>query len=438
MIRRGTMKNLLFILLVLSLGVLSPGCHSQIPYEAEESPHSIKVGILHSLTGTMAFSEKPLVDAALLAIDEINAAGGILGKEVVPVIIDGESNRDTFAIEAERLILVEKVKAVFGCWTSACRRTVKPIFEKRRHLLFYPVQYEGLEQSPNIVYTGSAPNQQIIPAVKWSFDHLGESFFLVGSDYVFPKIANLIIKDLITSLGGEVVGEEYIPLGSNETSEVIKKIVEAQPQVILNTINGDSNRAFFRDLQKAGIKPEAIPTVSFSIAEHELRKMGIANMVGNYAAWNYFQSLDSKENKNFVSKFKEKYGAGRVVDDPMEAEYFSVILWAQAVRNAGSADPEFVLNAIKRQSLIAPEGYVYIDPENLHTWKHIRIGKIRTDGLFDIVWSSEEPVRPVPYPIYRSVSAWNHILNSLYLGWGENWANPGESKNQRSSSHENF
>jgi urea transport system substrate-binding protein len=241
----------------------------------------IKVGILHSLTGTMAISEKSVVEATLMAIEEINQRGGVLGRKIKPIVVDGRSDWPTFAKEAERLITQGKVSVVFGCWTSASRKTVKPIFEKHNHLLFYPVQYEGIEQSPNIIYTGAAPNQQIIPAVNWSIENLGKRFFLIGSDYVFPRMANTIIKDYITALGGYVLGEEYILLGSSDVNKIVQKITQARPDVILNTINGDSNVAFFRELRKAGIKPDNIPTMSFSISEAELSILGTEHMVGD-------------------------------------------------------------------------------------------------------------------------------------------------------------
>ncbi len=383
----------------------------------------IKVGILHSLTGTMAISEKPVVDSTLMAIEEINSQGGILGRLIEPVVVDGRSDWPTFAEEAERLIVEEKVSVVFGCWTSASRKTVKPVFEKYNHLLFYPVQYEGLEHSKNIIYTGAAPNQQIIPAIKWCFDNLGHRFFLVGSDYVFPRTANEIIKDILAVLEGEVLGEEYIRLGSDDVDDVVQKIRRTQPDVILNTINGDSNIHFFKRLGEAGITSEKVPTMSFSIAEDELRVMGAEHMVGNYASWNYFQCLDTNENVAFVEKFKEKYGSHRVTDDPMEAGYFGVKLWAQAVRDAGNDDVNKVRKAVRNQSYSAPEGMVYVDSENNHVWKTVRIGVIRDDGQFNIVWSSEKPIRPVPYPAYRSKSQWHGFLQYLYESWGSKWAN---------------
>jgi len=394
--------------------------------ERSMSGPPIKVGILHSFSGTMAISESSVADATLLAIEEINERGGILGRKVEAIVVDGRSDWPTFAEQAERLITEEEVSVVFGCWTSASRRTVRPIFEKHNNLLFYPVQYEGLEESQNIIYTGAAPNQQIIPAVKWCFDNLGTKFFLVASDYVFPRSANAIIKDQLTALGGELAGEEYVLLGSSEVEEVIQNIIDTQPDVILNTINGDSNVSFFRGLRKAGVTPDKIPTMSFSIAEDELRTLGVEDMIGDYACWNYFQSIDTKANNDFVRRFKEKYGSYRVTDDPMEAGYIGVHLWAQAVNEAGTDDPSQVREALRDQTFDAPQGLVSVDPQNGHLWKTVRVARIREDGQFDIVWDSKKPVQPVPYPPTRSKSEWNEFLQILYEGWGQTWANPGK------------
>ncbi|MEL6546690.1 MAG: urea ABC transporter substrate-binding protein, partial [Myxococcota bacterium] len=325
-------------------------CESSAP-GADPTPVAnapIKVGILHSLSGTMAISEKPVVDATLLAIEEVNEKGGVNGRKLEAVIADGKSDWPTFAKEAQRLISEENVSVIFGCWTSASRKTVKPVFERLDHLLFYPVQYEGLEQSPNIVYTGAAPNQQIIPAVKWSFDNLGKKFFLVGSDYVFPRTANAIIRDQLAALGGEIVGEEYLLLGSKDVQSVVDAVVAAKPDVILNTINGDSNVAFYKALRKAGVSPKDVPSMSFSIAEPELQSMNVSSMIGEYTAWNYFQSAKGDANASFVRKFKEKYGADRVTSDPLEAAYFGVHLWAQAAGAAKSPAPADVRRAITK------------------------------------------------------------------------------------------
>lgn len=391
-------------------------------------PLPIRVGVLHSFSGTMSISEKSVADATLMAIEEVNAKGGVLGRAVEPVVADGKSDADTFARELARLVEKEKVVTVFGCWTSSSRRTVRPVVERLKSLLVYPVQYEGLESSPNIVYTGAAPNQQIIPSVKWSMDHLGRTFFLVGSDYVFPRTANAIIRDQVTALRGDVLGEEYVLLGSHDVDALVAKIKSARPKVVLNTINGDTNVAFFEALRKAGITPQETPTMSFSIGEEELRSLDAKGLAGDYATWNYFQSLSSQENAEFVKSYKARYGANRVTSDPIEAAYFGVHLWAQAVTSAGSADTNEIRLAIKKQSFLAPEGVVYVDLDNLHTWKSVRIGRIREDGQFDVVWSSARPVRPVPYPIYRSKADWERFLSDMYEGWGKRWANPGRGK----------
>ncbi|MDX2128658.1 MAG: urea ABC transporter substrate-binding protein [Chloroherpetonaceae bacterium] len=396
-------------------------------FQSCSKPEPIRVGVLHSLSGTMSISETAVKDATLMAIEEINAKGGILGRPVVPIVVDGKSDWPTFAEKADSLIQNAKVSVVFGCWTSASRKTVKPIFEKYDHLLFYPVQYEGLESSKNIVYTGAAPNQQIIPAVKWCFDERkARRFFLIGSDYVFPRTANEIIKEQVLALGGEVVGEEYILLGSKDVKGAVEKILKAKPDLILNTINGDSNIPFFNELRAAGILPEQIPTMSFSIAEDELRSFSIPQMVGDFAAWNYFQSVDSKDNFDFIERFRNKYGKDRVTDDPIEAGYFGVFLWAEAVNKAKSPEPTKVRAVLGDLAFDAPEGLVYVDKENQHTWKLVRIGKIREDGQFQIVWDSDKPIQPLPYPATRTKEAWQQFLDSLYKSWGGQWANPGK------------
>ncbi|MHB8520988.1 MAG: urea ABC transporter substrate-binding protein [Limisphaerales bacterium] len=384
----------------------------------------IKVGILHSMSGAMAISEKSMVDAELLAIEEINQKGGVLGRRIEAVIADGKSDWPTFAAQAERLITMDQVCTIFGCWTSASRKNVKPVVEKYDHLLVYPMAYEGLEQSPNIVYTGAAPNQQIIPAVKWSFDNIGKRFFLVGSDYVWPHSINAIIKDQLKALRAELVGEDYIFFGSDDVQEAVSRIKQAQPDVIFSSVVGDSNIPFYRELRAAGIKPEKTPVISVSIGEDELRKLSGKDLVGNYAAWNYFQSIHRPENEAFVQRFKAKYGQDRVTSDVIEAAYFSVYLWAQAASECGNDDVRNLRKAMLTQSLNAPEGVVSVDPETQHTWRSFSIGKIRLDGQLDLVWSAQKAIRPVPYPISRSQSEWDAFLLELYNGWGGKWANP--------------
>ncbi len=381
----------------------------------------IKVGVLHSLTGTMSISEKPVTQATLLAIDEINQKGGILGRKIEPIVVDGQSDPAIFAIKAKYLITKEHVSAVFGGWTSASRKTMKPIFEKYDNLLFYPVQYEGLESSHNIVYCGAAPNQQVIPAVEWAFKNLGKKFFLVGSDYVFPRSANEIIKYRMQELGGKIIGEEYKNLGDTDFKEIVNKIKKSHPDVILNTLNGDSNISFFKELRSQGISSRIIPTISFSIGEPEIKKIGSDMLEGDYAAWNYFQSLDNPQNKQFLESFKKEYG-DNPVSDPMESAYVSVYIFAQAVEKARTDNGDTMHEAVKGITFPAPEGVIGVDPETQHLYKTIRIGKIESDGQFLIVSSSVLPIKPIPYPSFLSQEKWNDFLSNLYTGWGNKWS----------------
>jgi urea transport system substrate-binding protein len=385
----------------------------------------IRVGVLHSTSGTMAQSESPVVEATLLAIRELNEAGGLLGRPLEAVVRDGRSDPSVFAQQAETLLSDEKVSSVFGCWTSASRKTVVPIFERHGNLLVYPVQYEGLEESPNLVYLGATPNQQIIPAVKWAFAFLGKRrFFLVGSDYVFPRAAGAVMRDTLAEMNAEVVGEEYLPLGSYDTRAIVEKIAGARADVILNTINGSTNVPFFKELRAAGITPERIPTISFSIGEQELRLMNVAEMAGDYAAWNYFQSLDTPESRTFVERFRAAYGPQRVLTDPMEAAYVGVKLWAQAVAQAQSDDPQEIRQKMLDGQMLAPEGPVRIDPATRHAYKTPRIGQITEDGQFEVVWSAVKPEAPVPFPPSRTKEQWQAFLGALYSGWGDQWSAP--------------
>jgi len=386
----------------------------------------IKVGVLHAMTGTMAFSERSLVEATRMAIDEVNAAGGVLGRPVEAIIADGASDPLVFAREAERLISEEEVSTIFGCWTSACRRTLRPVIERLDHLLFYPLQYEGLEVSPNIVHLGATPNQQIIPALKWAFGSHKKRIYLVGSDYVFPRVAHRIIGDFVKKWRGEIVGEDYVPLlGQHDVAHIVEDIVATRPDVIFNTINGDANLAFFEALRDAGITPDEIPTISFSVTESELKNMGATLLAGDFASWSYFQSIQTEENRSFVSSYKKRLGQDGVLGDPMEAAYAGVHLWARAVEAAGSSDVADIRANVGNIGFKGPGGMTFIEGVDLHVWKKTRIGRILDDGQFEIVWESDNPIRPEPYPSYRSRDEWDAFLRSLYEGWGERWYNPG-------------
>jgi len=403
-----------FLLCLLFTGLLLTGCDSE-----RNTP--VKVGILHSMTGTMAMSEKPVIDATLLAIEEINASGGVLGRKLQPIIVDGKSDWPSFANGAEQLINEKQVEVIFGAWTSASRKVIKPIIERHDHLLFYPVQYEGLESSPNIVYLGAVPNQQITPVVQWSVEQFGKRVFLMGSDYVFPRAAHVIIKAQLNALGAQVVGESYLPLGSHNVGKVIQKIDSSGADIIFNTINGDSNLAFFKQLSVKKIKT---PVMSFSLSETELQEIEPRFMQGNYAAWSYFQSIETQENKEFVAKFKQKYGQDRSINDPMVAAYVGVHLWAKAASDAKSVKPTAVRLAIKGQSLNSPKGKVIVSSMNNHLWQPLRIAKIQENQQFKIIFHDAELIRPLPYPMYKSKQAWQKFLYQLYRKWEGSWSAP--------------
>jgi len=375
----------------------------------------VKVGILHSLSGTMAISETTVVDAEQLAIKEINAAGGVLGKQIEPVVEDGASDWPTFAEKAEKLIDQDQVAVVFGCWTSASRKAVLPVFESKDHMLWYPLQYEGQECSKNVFYSGATPNQQIEPAVDWLLENKSKDFFLVGSDYVFPRTANTIIKEQLKARGANMVGEDYLPLGNTEVTPIITKIRSALPNggVIFNSLNGDSNVAFFKQLQGAGLGPDKYPVMSVSIAEEEVRQIGSEFLVGHLAAWNYFMTVESPENEKWVADFKAEFGDDRVTNDPMEAAYIMVYLWKQAVEAAGSFDIAEVRAATYGQELAAPEGPVKVSP-NHHLSKTVRLGEVRDDGMFDIIWETDGPLDPQP---------WNQFVPET-KGFACDWSDP--------------
>lgn len=357
----------------------------------------IKIGVLHSLTGTMSISEICVKDATLLAVEEINEAGGVLGRPVAAVVADGASDLQAFAKEAKRLLQEEGVAAVFGCWTSASRKAVVPAFENCNGLLFYPVQYEGLEQSPNIFYTGAAPNQQIVPGVDYLLSRGKRKIFLLGSDYIFPRTANQIVKAQLAASEGELAGEMYLPLGSMAVEEAIEHILAVKPDAVLNTLNGDTNVAFFQKLREADLTAGELPIMSVSVAEEEIRTIGPANIAGHLIVWNYFQTGNTPENHKFVKAYKQKYGENRVTDDPIEAAYFGVYLWKEAVEKAGTTEVAKVRAAAKNIEFAAPGGRVRIDAKTQHTWKTVRIGKVRSDGQVDEIWNSGAPVEPDPF-----------------------------------------
>ncbi len=393
--------------------------HASEPAKADSGP--IKVGILHSLSGTMAISETSLKDVALMTIDEINENGGLLGRKIEAVVVDPASDWPLFAEKAKELISREKVAAVFGCWTSVSRKSVLPVFEELNGLLFYPVQYEGEESSWNVFYTGAAPNQQAIPAVEYLMDPKNggaKRFVLLGTDYVYPRTTNKILQYFLKSKGiAEAdIMEKYTPFGHSDYQTIvadIKRFAQGKPTAVISTINGDSNVPFYKELGNQGLKAEDIPVIAFSVGEEELRGIDTTPLVGHLAAWNYFQSIESPENKAFVEKWRayvKKHnlpgGDKRVTNDPMEATYTGINLWAQAVKQAGTTEVDAVRQAIGYQSFKAPSGFLeQMDAKNHHLHKPVYIGEIKADGQFQIVWKTEGPIRAQAWSPYIPDSA---------------------------------
>lgn len=406
-LRRGRLVSA--VAAVVSLGLMASGCGSQVGSSSssagsasakscvDTSGSTIKVGFLNSLSGTMAISEKTVRNSLDMAADEINKSGGVLGKQLKVVASDGASDPNTFAQKASQLINSDCVAAVFGGWTSASRKAMKPVFERSDALLYYPVQYEGMEDSKNIYYIGAAPNQQIVPALDWMKSKGYKKLFLVGSDYVFPRTANKIINAYAKANGMSIVGEQYVPLGGTDFTTITNKLKDSGADAVFNTLNGDSNVAFFRQFASMGFNSKTMPTVSVSIAEEEVPGVGINNVLGQYTAWNYYQTIDTPVNKKFVADFKAKYGQDKVTSDPMEAAYTSVYLWKAAVEKAKSFDVDKVKAASGGISFEAPEGKVTIDGENHHVYKTPRIGQIQSNGLINTIWQTKAPVKPDPY-----------------------------------------
>jgi len=374
---------------------------------------TIKVGILHSLSGTMAISETALKETALMTIDEINAAGGVMGKKLVPVVVDPASNWPLFAEKARQLISQDKVAVVFGCWTSVSRKSVLPVFSELNGLLFYPVQYEGEELEKNVFYTGAAPNQQAIPAVEYLMSPDGggaRRFFLLGTDYVYPRTTNKILRAFLHSKGiqDKDIEEVYTPFGHSDYQTIVARIkafAAGGKTAVISTINGDSNVPFYKELGNAGLKATEVPVVAFSVGEEELRGVDAKPLVGHLAAWNYFMSLKNAPNDAFIQKYRawakkrNLPGADKVVtNDPMEATYVGIHMWKQAVEKAHSAETDKVIAAMSGQTFQAPSGFVLtMDATNHHLHKPVFIGEVRADGQFNVVWKTKEAVRAQPW-----------------------------------------
>ena len=372
----------------------------------------VKIGVLHSLSGTMAISETSLRDVVLMAVEEINSRGGVLGRKIQTVVVDPASDWPLFNEKAKELITQHKVAATFGCWTSVSRKSCLPTFEEYNALLFYPVQYEGEEQSLNVFYTGAAPNQQLVPAAKFMLDEGYKKFYLLGTDYVFPRTANRVLKAylLTTGVPEENIIEEYTPFHHQDYQTIVSKInafAASGDACVMSTINGDSNVPFYKEFANQGLTADDCPIMAFSVAEDELRAMDVPPLVGHLACWNYFQSVDTADNKTFVKNFKAYCkrhklpgGASRVTDDPIEAAYFGVYVWKAAVEKAGSFDVDAVRQAVYGLEFDSPGGVKNMHPSNQHTLKPVYIGEIKNDGQFRIIVKSKGLVSPDSYSRY--------------------------------------
>jgi len=378
---------------------------------------TIKVGILHSLSGTMAISETALKETALMTIEEINKAGGVMGKKLEPVVVDPASNWPLFAEKARQLLTQDKVAVVFGCWTSVSRKSVLPVFKELNGLLFYPVQYEGEELEKNVFYTGAAPNQQAIPAVEYLMSKDGgaaKRWVLLGTDYVYPRTTNKILRAFLKSKGvAEAdIMEDYTPFGHSDYQTIIAKIKkfasEGKKTAVVSTINGDSNVPFYKELGNAGLKATDVPVVAFSVGEEELRGVDTKPLVGHLAAWNYFQSVKNPTNDAFIKMYKDWAKKQKlpnadtvVTNDPMEATYVGIHMWKQAVEKAKSTDTDKVIAAMAGQKFKAPSGFeIKMDEKNHHLHKPVLIGEVKADGQFNVVWKTKGPVKAAPWSPY--------------------------------------
>jgi len=384
---------------------------------AAHAADTIKVGVLHSLSGTMAISETALKETVLMTIDEINKAGGVMGKKLEPVVVDPASNWPLFAEKARQLLTKDKVAVTFGCWTSVSRKSVLPVYKELNGLLFYPVQYEGEELEKNVFYTGAAPNQQAIPAVEYLMSKDGgeaKRFVLLGTDYVYPRTTNKILRAFLKSKGvaDADIMEDYTPFGHSDYQTIIAKIKkfasEGKKTAVVSTINGDSNVPFYKELGNAGLKATDVPVVAFSVGEEELRGVDTKPLLGHLAAWNYFETIKNPENAKFIKMYKDWAVKNKlpnaktvVTNDPMEATYVGIHMWAQAVEKAKSTDTDKVIAAMAGQTFKAPDGFtIKMDEKNHHLHKPVFIGEIKADGQFNVVWKTPGPVKAQPWSPY--------------------------------------
>ncbi|MFC3526588.1 urea ABC transporter substrate-binding protein [Paracoccus mangrovi] len=381
-------------------------------FAQNDTAEPIRIGVLHSLSGTMAISETTLKDAMLMLIEQQNAKGGVLGRKLEPVVVDPASDWPLFAEKARELVAGDKVAAVFGCWTSVSRKSVLPVFRELDSILFYPVQYEGEESERNVFYTGAAPNQQAIPAVEYLMDQGVERWVLAGTDYVYPRTTNKILEQFLKDKGvaPEDIMVNYTPFGQSDWQTIVSDIKAfggaGKKTAVVSTINGDANVPFYKELANQGITADDIPVVAFSVGEEELAGIDTAPLVGHMAAWNYFQSVDAPANYDFIDAWHAYTGKkDRVTNDPMEAHYIGFNMWVKAVEKAGSTDPDKVIDAMVGIEVPNLSGGTAIMGKDHHITKPVMVGEINEDGQFDIVWESEGEIAGDAWSDYLPESA---------------------------------
>lgn len=412
-------RGVIVVILALLAATVAYVAWEQRPAEPFE------VAVLHSLTGTMSFSEQAVADATLAAIAEVNAQGGVLGRPLKPVLVDGESDPAVFAQRARELIEDRGIEVIFGAWTSASRKELRPVVDELGGLLLYPVQFEGMEDSPNIVYLAQVPNQQIKPSIKWAIDNLGGRFALVGSDYIFPRAANSYLIEVAEILGAEVLDERYVLLGEQRFDTLIADLKALKPDVIFNTLNGDSNIYFFEALKRIYGDKKPPRVISYSIAENEVaaiaEAIGPEAIVGHYASWSYFASIDSLKNRHF-KKVLQDHGITTTPNDPMAAAYSGVWIFKQAAEACNSFAVEDIKRCFYNMTFNGPAGVVVIERGVMNAWQNARIGQVNANLDFDIIWSSDIAIKPDNFPYHKSRLDWLEELDALQAMWQGRWS----------------
>lgn len=398
-----------FLLLVLALALAGWFHWRTTAPAAERGP--IVVGLIHALSGPTARGESSQVAAARLAVEEINASGGLLGRRVELRVEDSRGDARTAAAAAERLITSERVVALFGCGSAQCRQAVKPVVEAHRHLLFFPAAYEGMEASPHIVYTGPAPNQQALPATDWAMRGFGRRVYLIGTDGAYARRLAALLGDFIALQGGQVLGERYLPPGGRDVGGIMADLMKLQPELVISTVAGDSNQALFDALVTAGLTD--LPLLSLGAAEPEMRAFERGRLDRHFTAWGYLQSLPGEANESFVARLRRSQGDSIEASDPAVSTYVAFQLWAAAVREVGSARTDAVNANVVHQSVTAPMGFAAVEGQTRHLWRQLRIAQVKPGGQLAEVYTLPRYIRPEPWPTYRSTEHWTAVMSRV-------------------------